>query len=139
MAWRIYKEGQGKWLRGSLATVVALGGVFAVISLHGHLPPLPFRVPGIGWQLDGRHLIEAPILLLILGWGVWLYNRPKVVDFLIDTEHELKNRVTWPGKKEEVNASIVVVVTVVIMMVFIFSADSIFSFLQGLLYSDLWE
>ena len=134
MAFRIYKEGQGKWLRGALAAVVFLGAVSAVVTFHRRAPAMPFRIPGINWQMDGRHLIEAPILLVLLGWGVWLYNRPKVVDFLIDTEHELKNRVTWPQRKEEINASVVVVVTVLIMMAFIFGVDQLLTYLKTHVY-----
>jgi len=134
VAWRIYKEGQGKWLRGSLATIVALGGIFAVRSLHNQLGPLRFSIPGINWQFDGRLFIEAPLLIAVLAWGVYLYNKPKVVDFLIDTENELKNRVTWPSKKEELNASIVVVVTVVITMFFIFTADQALTVIKKWVY-----
>ena len=135
MAWRIYKEGQGKWLRGCLAALIAIGGIFGVRSLHHQLGPLNFRIPGINWHLDGRLFIEAPILLAVLAYGVYLYNKPKVVDFLIDTENELKNRVTWPSKKEELNASIVVVVTVVITMFIIFGADrALYYFMQKLVY-----
>jgi len=65
---------------------------------------------------------------------VYLYNKPKVVDFLIETENELKNRVTWPSRKEEVNASIVVVITVVIMMMFIFGIDQAFTVLKKFVY-----
>jgi len=134
VAWRIYKEGQGKWLRGSLAAVIALGAISGVISLHRRLDPWPFRLPWINWQMDGRHFLEAPLLILVLGWGLWLYNRPKVVDFLIETENELRNRVTWPQKREEINASLVVVITVVIMMAFIFFADQAFTLLKELIY-----
>jgi preprotein translocase SecE subunit len=105
-----------------------------VVSLHNHLPGGALRIPGLNWRLDWRFLLEAPLLIAILAWGVYLYNKPKVVDFLIDTEHELKNRVTWPSKKEEINASIVVVVTVLIMMVFIFGADQLFTLLKELVY-----
>ena len=136
MAWRIYKEGQGKWFRGGMATVIGLAGVFGVASLHDFMSPRPFQVPGVNWQLDVRYLVEGPLLVGILVWAVWLYNRPKLVDFLIDTEHELKNRVTWPGKKEEINASIVVVVTVVIMACFIFGADQAFHAIMTLLYGS---
>jgi preprotein translocase SecE subunit len=134
VAWRIYKEGQGKWLRGSLAAIIALGGIFGVRSLHNQLGPLLFSIPGINWQFDGRLFIEAPILIGVLAWGVYLYNKPKVVDFLIDTENELKNRVTWPSKKEELNASIVVVVTVVITMFFIFTADQLLTVIKKWMY-----
>jgi preprotein translocase SecE subunit len=113
---------------------MALAGIGAVFSLHHRFWPLRFRIPGLHWQLEGRFLIEAVVLVLILGYGVYLYNKPTVVDFLIDTEHELRHRVTWPQKKEEVNASIVVVVTVLIMMGFIFGLDSAFSALKTWIY-----
>ncbi len=136
MAWRIYKEGQGKWLRGSLAFLIGVLAIFGVMSLHKQMSALHFRLPGINWQLDARHLIEAPLLIGLLGLGVWLYNKPNVVDFLIDTENELKNRVTWPSKKEEVNASIVVVVTVVILMVFISVIDQVLTKIKGWTYGS---
>jgi preprotein translocase SecE subunit len=118
-----------------MAFVIALAGIFGVMSLHNHLPAKSFRIPGINWQMDWRFLVEAPVLVAVLAWGVYLYNKPKVVDFLIDTEHELKNRVTWPSKKEEINASVVVVVTVIIMMAFIFAVDQAFHALKTWIYS----
>jgi len=122
--WRIYKEGQGKWARGLLAFVIAIGSIYAVASLHDALPArAQFTIPFLNWSFDYRWLLEAPLLIGALVFGVWIYNRAKTADFLIDTETELKTKVTWPSKKEEVNASLVVVVTVIIMMVFIFGVD----------------
>ncbi len=124
--WRIYKEGQGKWGRGLLAFVVAIGAIYAVASLHESLPVPRERwvLPGLDWSFDYRWLLEAPLLIGALFLGVWLYNRQQTADFIIDTENELKNKVTWPSRKEEINASLVVVVTVIIMLVFIFLVDS---------------
>ena len=136
MAWRIYKEGQGKWLRGAMAGVFFIAAVAAAFSIHNQMRPWWFKIPALNWSIDVRTLIEAPILVMILAYGVYLYNKPKVVDFLIDTEHELKNRVTWPGKKEELNASLVVVVTVIIMMFYIFVLDSSFSWLKSKVYGS---
>jgi preprotein translocase subunit SecE len=140
VAWRIYKEGQGKWLRGSMAALIFVGSVVAVMNLHdllkrisGLTKPEDFRIPFIRWG-DWRWLAEAPILIGLLGWAVVLYNKPKIVDFLIETENELKNRVTWPSRKEEVNASVVVVITVVIMMFFIFGIDQLFTYIKEVVY-----
>jgi preprotein translocase subunit SecE len=138
VAWRIYKEGQGKWLRGSMAALIFLGAVVAVMNLNQILGRIlgktQFRIPGINWQLDWLYVIDGPILIGILAWAVYLYNKPKVVDFLIETENELKNRVTWPSRKEEVNASVVVVITVLIMMFFIFGIDQIFTAIKTFVY-----
>jgi preprotein translocase SecE subunit len=138
VAWRIYKEGQGKWLRGSMAALIFLGAVIGVRNLHLLLGRLTakttFVIPGINWQLDWRFLVDAPVLILVLVWAVVLYNKPKLVEFLIETENELKNRVTWPTKKEEINASVVVVITVVIMMMFIFGIDQVFTILKKVVF-----
>ncbi len=129
--WRIYKEGQGRWARGVLVFVIMLGAVFALNQLHGSLPKRPeWAIFGVDW----RFLVHGPLLLLA-GWlGLWLFNRPATADFLIETEGELKNKVTWPSKKEEVNASIVVVVTVLILSTFIFGVDNAFSALSKVIY-----
>ena len=138
MAWRIYKEGQGKWLRGSMAGLIFLASVIGIMNVHAFIGRVvgvtKFKLPGINWQFDWRLLVDAPILVFLLAWAVYLYNKPKVVDFLIETENELKNRVTWPSRKEEVNASIVVVITVVIMMMFIFGIDQAFTVLKKFVY-----
>jgi len=130
--WKIYKEGQGKLGRGLLAFVIAIGGVFAVASLHDALPVRErWLIPVLNWSFDYRFLIEGPILLGVLILGVWLFNRPATADFLIDTETELKNKVTWPSKREEINASTVVVLTVIVLGIFILAVDSVFNVVQG--------
>ncbi len=143
MVWRIYKEGQGKWLRGSMAALIFIGAILAVTNIHDLLGRIAgaaagdahlVKLPLISWKVDWRWFVDAPVLVAMLIWAVSLYNKPKVVDFLIETENELKNRVTWPTRKEEVNASMVVVVTVVIMMLFIFGIDQLFSFLTTKIY-----
>ena len=65
---------------------------------------------------------------------MWLYNHPRLSDFLIDTESELKNKVTWPTRKETTNNSIVVIITCVIFGLWISFADVVFQKIQNLLY-----
>jgi preprotein translocase SecE subunit len=130
--WRIYKEGQGKWARGLLVLVVMLAAVFALHQLHGYLPvKRDWAILGVDW----RFVIHGPILVLASLLALWLFNRPHTADFLIDAENELRNKVTWPSRKEEINASVVVVATVVILGVFIFGMDMMFKALRSLLYS----
>ena len=130
--WKIYKEGQGKLARGLLAFVIAIGGIFAVASLHDALPVKErLLLPVVNWSFDYRFLIEGPILVAFVILGVWLFNRPATADFLIETESELKNKVTWPSKREEINASTVVVLTVIVLGIFILAVDSVFNVVQG--------
>jgi preprotein translocase subunit SecE len=133
--WKIYKEGQGKWARGTLAFIVAIAAVFTVASLHEALPVRDtWTIPIVNWGFDYRFLIEGPILIAALVFGVWLFNQPRAADFLIDTENELKNKVTWPSKKEEINASVVVVIATFIIGVIILLVDSFFIWVQGKVY-----
>jgi preprotein translocase subunit SecE len=63
--------------------------------------------------------------LIFLGATAWIYlwqQKPKVADFIIDVEGELK-KVTWPTMQEVVNASIVVVICVVVLMGFLAGGD----------------
>ncbi|MBN1443274.1 MAG: preprotein translocase subunit SecE [Planctomycetes bacterium] len=90
------------------------------------LAPGNVTIPWIGFQLDYRYLIHGPLLIAAAVFAYWLFNRPVTADFLIDTESELKNKVTWPSQKEEVNASIVVVIMVLLIAFFIFVVDNVF-------------
>lgn len=131
---RIYKEGQGKWARGLLVIGIMLAAIFALQQLHGTLRAGRVVLPLIGFAIDYRYLIHAPLLVGAAVLAYWLFNRPRTADFLIDTEHELRHKVTWPSQKEEVNASVVVVVAVVVIALFLFGVDWIFRFLNGLWY-----
>ena len=141
----IYKEDQGKVARIILVTVIMLGAVFALQQLHAYMPKVPdFKLFGL---IDGsgdvfkilnwRFLVHGPLILLAVSFAYKQFNRPKTADFLIETENELKNKVTWPSKKEEISASVVVVVTVLILSVFIFGVDYLMKLISGgLFYSS---
>ena len=130
--WNIYKEDQGKVARIILVTVIMLGAVFALQQFHGYLG----SNSGDSRNLPG-YVVHGPLILLAAMFAYRQFNRPKTADFLIETENELKNKVTWPSRKEEVNASIVVIVTVLILSVFIFGVDYVLKlFSDGLFYSS---
>ena len=137
--WRIYKEGQGRWARGLVVSVLFIASLYGVAFLYQSLPEsfFGFRELGVmGWNFDWRFFICGPLLILLAGCGVRLFNHPPAADFLIDTEHELKNKVVWPSKEEEINASLVVVTAVFIFMVFILGVDVVFSFVREMVYNE---
>ena len=119
----IYKEDQGKVARIILVTVILLGAVFALQQLHGYMPKVPdWKLFGLIDEnglalgvLDWRYVVHGPLIVLAIMFAYSQFNRPKTADFLIETENELKNKVTWPSRKEEISASVVVVVTVLIL------------------------
>ncbi len=139
----IYKEDQGKVARIILVTVIMLGAVFALQQLHGYMPKIPdWKLLGLIYEnglalqiLDWRYMVHGPLIVLAIMFAYGQFNRPKTADFLIETENELKNKVTWPSRKEEISASVVVVVTVLILSVFIFGVDYFMKlFSEGLFY-----
>ena len=81
-------------------------------------------VPGIDVPLRWRALIMAAAFALC-GFGTYkLLNKPRLADFLIESESELR-RVDWPSKPEVVASTKVVVVVVVLMMILLFFLDLI--------------
>lgn len=137
MAFTTYKEGQGIWARGLMASAVFVVAVYASFRLYDWLLMEPgafwgllshrMAVPGIGWVLDTRLIPVAILLIGFLGFGVWSYNHPKFVDFLVETENELVTRVTWPTHKELVNASTVVVFATLIIAAWVLLCDVFFT------------
>ena len=134
---RIYKEGQGKWARGLLVMVIVVAAWLALDQLHGFFPEPTgegFRLPILGFPVDYRSVIVGLLLLASLYFAYWMFNRPKTVDFLIETEAELKNKVTWPSQKEEVSSSVVVIVTVFVIGTFVAVLDLVFGMARDFWY-----
>ena len=84
-------------------------------------------------------------LLLLCGAGLafiagiyWLVNYPKFVDFLVETENEMK-KVSWASRRQVLTESFVVVVTVLILGVYIFLVDSTLIFVKQLPWDGFWD
>ena len=133
---RVYKEGQGIWARGVMAGTIGVTGLFAAVSTYQYCQensylggnPIPYVA------LDGKSLMAIVLLIPFFVVGVWLYNHPRFSDFLIDTESELKNKVTWPTRQETINNSIVVVITCIILGIWIVLADVVFQTIKDWIY-----
>ena len=147
--WKLYKEGQGKWARNSVAVAIALFAIFASTGMYETLPDpaseveiegsiwdrwFAVRSMWVKYSLDYRFVLGGPALIAMLVFGVWQYNHPRWADFLIDTENEMKNRVAWPSRKEHLNASIVVVVAVFIIGGFVYFLDNALLVVSSLAY-----
>ena len=128
---KAYKPDQGRMTRmasfWSLALLLLFGCYFlhtVLLSYVGALkePLGGISIPIVSIPLTGSFLICSLLFVggiaALFGW----MQRPKVADFLIDVEAELR-KVTWPTGQEVVNASIVVVITVVVLMAFLAGSD----------------
>ena len=140
MSFRLYKEGQGRWARGSLAALLLGVGLFASVSISQWFEgnawgtDVLFTIPFVNMAIQTQYLLSVLVLLPFLVAGFWYYNQARVSDFLIDTESELMNKVTWPTGPETVKNSIVVVVTCIVILCWIAFSDFVYAWVQEFVY-----
>ena len=123
MAVGIYKKGQGYWTR--LMTAIALGLIVLL---------------GVVWMWDLLATVRvgfaqtvyvqaaaAVVVIAVSGWfGYYLIGlKPKVVDFMIATEGEMK-KVNWSSRREILGSTWVVIGLTIFIAIFCFSFDFIF-------------
>ena len=119
MSLDIYKRGQGYYTRlfsALCSFVIVACGCYALYNkLQGTSIWIETLVPaGVG--------VAFGILIY------WLANKPRVADFLIAAEGEIK-KVSWSSRKEIVASTIVVVGVVLLMAGWLWAWDMGFQFL----------
>ena len=144
MALRFYKHGQGKLSRGLAGMGMGMFGFFASYRLYlwlgaydffkGDLPLLPSNL--LGAEMPVNYALVVGLGLLI-GTAVGTYlisNHPKVADFLLETEAEMK-KVSWPSVNEIWGSSVVVLIVTIIFGVYLLGVDYSLGSLRGFLRS----
>ncbi len=134
-----YKKGQGSISRllslVSGGLLIVWGGYALWVKLQGTgaANVMSFEVPHIGLEINLALVIS--VVVVVLGWLglVWLLNRPRSVDLLVETESEMR-KISWPSKQEAWNSSIVVVVTVLVMMGLLFFYDVMLNMILSFLF-----
>ncbi|MBI4230915.1 MAG: preprotein translocase subunit SecE [Planctomycetes bacterium] len=103
---RVYRRGQGNVARGMAAGALGLIALFGCGGELGQILSLSPRLERVIWSrglpffettmaVTGVHLVQG-VSLLLCAWGIWaLMNYARLVDFLIETEEEMR-KVTWP-------------------------------------------
>lgn len=116
MPWHWYKPNQGRRVRLAAAVAVALVSALAAVETYVGLAD-PKRFP-----LELR--LAAPVVVLVAAAAAGLYvlNRPRVADFLIETESELA-RVSWPTREQVLGSTWAVLVLLVIMGIYLLLVD----------------
>ena len=123
-----YEKGQG-----STGRIIALIACFFLVLWGGHslwtylqgFPALTkqiLAVPHTGLQIDLALIIAVVVALVGLAGVTWVFNRPRMVDLLVETEAEMK-KVSWPSRQEAWNSAVIVVVTVIVLMSLLFAYD----------------
>ncbi len=134
-----YKKGQGSISRllalVSGGLLIIWGGYSLWVKLQGTslIEVFSFEVPHVGLDINLTLIISVVVVLLGLFSLVWLLNRPRSVDMLVETESEMR-KISWPSRQEAWNSSIVVVITVLVMMGLLFFYDVMLNALLSFLF-----
>lgn len=135
-----YKKGQGSIARllalVSSGLLVVWGGYALWVTLQGTgaAKMLSFEVPHVGLKINLALIIAVAVVVLAWVGTVWVLNRPRSVDLLVETESEMR-KISWPSKQEAWNSSIVVVVTVLVMMGLLFFYDIMLNLILSFLFA----
>ncbi len=117
----VYKSGQGYWTR-------LLSAVGAGVLLLGGAAWLWRELEVL--RSENAIYIRAGIvvgLLMALGGLVcWVFNKPRVVDFMIATESEMK-KVNWPSRREIIGSTWIVICGTLLIAFLLFAVDLLFA------------
>lgn len=117
----VYKSGQGYWTR-------LLSAVGAGVLLLGGAAWLWRELEVL--RSDNAIYIRAGIvvgLLMTLGGLVWwVFNKPRIVDFMIATESEMK-KVNWPSRREIIGSTWIVICGTLLIAFLLFAVDMLFA------------
>jgi len=126
MALPIYKSGQGYWTRVLSAVGAATLILAGAAWLYAKIVPMFFG------ELDKAIYIQAGTaagVIVVFGLLVyWLLNKPRIVDFMIAVEAEMK-KVNWPSKKEIIGSTWVVICGTLLIAALLFAINLAFTWL----------
>src|SRR3954465_12094111 len=115
----IHKKGQGYWTRIGTVAGASLLAILTAQFLYTNLKVYA----SVRTALIGTGVFLAVFALLVFR----LINRPKVVDFLIATDSEMK-KVNWTTRAELIGSTKVVIIFMLIIGVLLFAFDTIFGY-----------
>jgi preprotein translocase subunit SecE len=119
----LYKPTQGKIVRQ-----VTFGAIALLLGL------LAYEISNAAWvanllkgRLSGGHYMVMALLALAGAWFAYrVVNYPKLADFLISVEAEMK-KVSWPVGNQIVRASLVVIFVILAMSLLLWGFDIVWT------------
>jgi preprotein translocase subunit SecE len=118
----MYKPGQGKWTRLLTAAGMGLIIITAAFWLRQEMDGIPHDQHRTTWQT-----VMFAVMVLGGGWMTyWTLNKPRIADFMIATETEMK-KVNWPSRRDVIGSTWVVILGTLLMAVFLFAVDMAFT------------
>jgi preprotein translocase subunit SecE len=123
MALSIYKPGQGYWTR--VLTAIGSGTLVLAGALWvGDQLQVAIEQNELYWRAGVAVAIIASFGALIY----YLLNKPRIVEFMIATETEMK-KVNWPSRKEIIGSTIVVISGTLLLAAILFVINLSFGYL----------
>lgn len=126
MAMTIYKSGQGYWTR----VLTAVGSL--TLALSGVAWFATRILTRMEWARENLLYWQAGIgagVVLLIGIALWfLLNKPRIADFMIATENEMK-KVNWPSKKAVIGLTWVVIAGTLLIALLLFIVNTAFTYL----------
>lgn len=116
----IYKSNQGRMVRQFTFFAIVVVAAFGCITLSN----------GPLFSYDKSIQVGVPAAVWVLcSWVAFrIVNLPRFADFLVSVESELE-KVTWPGRQEVVQATVVVLCTMFFLGLFLFMIDLVWTWL----------
>lgn len=120
----LYKPTQGKFVRQLTFVALAVVLAFAAFSLSNNVLESCAQPIRVGLPLG---------LWLLTCWVSFrAVNLPQFAEFLISVESEL-DKVVWPGRRQVMQSTVVVIFTMMFLGAFLFSVDFIWRWLFTLI------
>ena len=121
----IYKSGQGYWTRMGTVIGATLIAILTAQFLYDQ---------GSVWFKDAAGHTRPAAVMMVVGLFVAIFalvvyrilNRPKVVEFLIATDAEMK-KVNWTTRKELIGSTKIVIVFIILIAMILFVYDTVFA------------
>lgn len=121
MAFKIYKRGQGYYTR-----LISALTAFAIIAIGSIVLWQKLLVVDNPWI---EVFVPAGVCAVFTLFVFWVVNHPKIADFMIAAEGEIK-KVSWSSRSEIITSTMVVISVVILMSALLFLADVLFRVLM---------
>ena len=122
MGLAIHKPGQGYWTR----MLSAIGGGTLVLAgavwLFEQLKTIKNEVTrqAVQWSV----VVGLIVVFGALGW--YLLNKPRIVDFMIATEAEMR-KVNWPRRREIIGSTWIVICGTIMLLALLYFVNIFFA------------
>ncbi|MDA1229138.1 MAG: preprotein translocase subunit SecE [Planctomycetota bacterium] len=116
----IYKSNQGRMVRQFTFFAVAVVAAFGCLTLANG--------PMMTYQKAVQVGVPAALWVLSCWVAFRVVNYARFADFLVSVESELE-KVTWPGRQEVIQATVVVLCTMFFLGLFLFLIDLVWTWL----------